>query len=189
MHQWSGNCDVEPTGVPVRIAMRCPGIIEPMPHLRDTLLTRRVVLAGSAALMAALAGCSTGAPKPAPAPPKDPLENLLDAHVTLRTAYDDAIVAVPTDARLPALRGNVEQQISALAAALAIAPPSTPPAPSSSAPSAPATDAAALVTGLAQSESATSAQCRELAISQKAERAPLLASLAASHQAASVTLA
>ena len=83
----------------------------------------------------------------------------------------------------------VQQQISALAAALAIAPPSTPSAPSSSAPSAPATDAAALVTGLAQSESATSAQCRELAISQKAQRAPLLASLAASHQAASVTLA
>lgn len=164
-----------------------------MPDKPPATLTRRSLLAGSAVLAVTLAGCTTGAPKPVPEPPRDPLQDLLDAHVSLLSAYDDAIAAVPADTRLAGLRANTDQHVGALAGALAVRPPSSSaaPGPASGATgpaSAPPPDPATLVPALAQQEAAVAAQARELAISEPAERAPLLASIAASHAGASVVL-
>lgn len=158
----------------------------------SSLLSRRQLLAGTAVLGVALAGC-TGAPVPAPQPPRDPLEDLLDEHVALRDQYDSAIPIAAGDTRLAGLRANVDEHVAALAAALAMTPPSGSAASSasrsdsSSAPPAPP-DPATLVASLAQAEGALHAHCRELAIAQRAERAPLLASLTASHSAAAGAL-
>ncbi|WP_158716479.1 hypothetical protein [Blastococcus sp. Marseille-P5729] len=155
------------------------------------LLSRRRLLAGGAVLGAALAGC-TGAPAPPPEPPRDPLEDLLDEHVALRDQYDAAIAAAPDDSRLAGMRANVDEHVAALAAALAMTPPEGAPQASASgsaaASPAPSADPATLVPALAQAELALHAHCRELAIAQRAERAPLLASLTASHGAAAGVL-
>ncbi|WP_228389578.1 hypothetical protein, partial [Cumulibacter manganitolerans] len=91
-----------------------------MPDPLAARLTRRHVLAGAAALTLTLAGCTTGAPAPAATPPKDPLEDLLAAHVALRSAYDVAVATVAGDTRLAPLRANVDQHVTALAGALAV---------------------------------------------------------------------
>lgn len=154
------------------------------------LLSRRQLLAGTVVLGAALAGC-TGAPVPAPEPPRDPLEDLLDEHVTLRDQYDAALAVTADDARLLGMRANVDEHVAALAAALAMAPPATSASGSASSGTAsePPPDPAAQRTGIVELEKALSLRCRELAISQPAERAPLLASLTASHNAAAGALA
>ena len=164
-----------------------------MPNRAQTPLTRRRVLAGAAGIAVLLVGCTTGAPHESPPAARDPLADLMDNHLALATAYAAAIRATPADARLPALADNVARHIVALAGALAVpapeadelsaAPTATDSAPAEGAPGAGGT-AGALVTALRDQETALAAHSRTLALGQKPNRAPLLASIAASHQCA-----
>jgi uncharacterized protein involved in copper resistance len=163
-----------------------------VPNPAQTPLTRRHVLAGAAGIALLLTGCTTGAPRAPEPAPRDPLAALMDEHAALAAAYSEAITAAPTDPRLPGLAGNVAQHITALAGALAVAPPSAGAEPTASPSATEATDhapdPAALVSGIRDGESALAARCRELALSQNSVRAPLLASLAAAHGCAAAVL-
>lgn len=184
-----GNCGLEPTGEPTAGATQSGGRLERVPSPARTQLTRRHIFAGAAGLALLVAGCTTGAPhEPAPAP-RDPLADLLDEHLALASAYAAAITAAPNDARLPGLAGNVTQQISALAGALALPTPATPSALSDPAESPqPQSEPAALITGVRDSETLLAAHSTQLALTQTSQRAPLLASLAAAHQCAAQVL-
>ncbi|MFV0534031.1 MAG: hypothetical protein ACK5MR_10300 [Cumulibacter sp.] len=152
-----------------------------MPISAQSPLSRRQVLLASGGLALALAGCTTRAPQePEPAPP-DPLAQLLDDHLELAAGYEVATASATSDA-LTGLAQNVQEQISALAGALALRAGDTP---SASPPSdtAQADPAAALATVI-DLEEALAITCGELALTQPAQRAPLLAALSASHQEA-----
>jgi hypothetical protein len=192
MHLRSGNCGLEPTGEPTVPATQSDGRLERVPNPAQSSLTRRHVLAGAAGIALLLTGCTTGAPREPEPAPRDPLADLMDEHVALAAAYSEAITAAPTDPRLPGLAGNVTQHITALAGALAVPPPSADAEPTASPGATESTgtapDPGTLVSGIRDGESALAARCRELALSQKSARAPLLASLAAAHGCAAEVL-
>ena len=175
-----------------------------MSNLAQTVLTRRRVLTGTAGIALLLAGCTTGAPhKPDPTP-RDPLADLMDEHVALRSTYSAAIATAPDDPRLPPLADHVAQHITALAGTLAVPPPSaadpsaadpsaadrstTDPGSGTAAPSGSAADPAALIAALRDAENAVATHSRALALTQKPQRAPLLASIATAHQCAAEVL-
>ncbi|WP_134323127.1 hypothetical protein [Cumulibacter soli] len=150
-----------------------------MPISAQSPLSRRQVLLASGGLALALAGCTTRAPQePEPAPP-DPLAELIDDHLELAAGYEAAIASAPSDA-LTGLAQNVQEQISALAGALALragdVPSPTPPSDTA--------DPAAALGTVIDLEQTLVTKCGELALTQPAQRAPLLAALSASHQEA-----
>lgn len=156
-----------------------------MPDLRTLTVSRRAMLAGAGVLAAGLAGCTTAAPRPEPEAPADPLEALLEAQTALVSAYDAAIMLLPAEARLAGLRTNAAEHAKAIAGALAAVLPSSSSAAGSSA----VPDPASVLADLASRESVLATQCRQLAISEPAKRAPLLASMSAAHSAAAAVLA
>lgn len=150
------------------------------------IVTRRHVLAGVAGVATVLAGCTTGAPRqPTPAP-RDPLADLLDEHLALAAAYARAIPAHPEDPRLAGLADNATGHIDALAGALATAPPPTTAAEAPT--TTPGAGPAGLLLELRERETALADRCSQLALTESARRAPLLASIATAHRCAATVL-
>lgn len=165
--------------------------------------TRRAFLGATAvAAILGLSGCpaSTKATSPATssgAPPPDPLAAVLAAQAALRNQYDAAFIAVPAlvaeirlGATLAALRDEVDQHVTATAAAMAVAAPASSGAapsttssagsPTASAPPVVPPDAASLLAALLAAESALGAALVALVPTVSVERAPLVGSMSAS---------
>lgn len=114
----------------------------------------------------------------------DPLEAVLTSHTTLRDKYAAALAAAPTLVPLlTPLHAESVKHVDALAAAMARKPPaaSRSSEPSGPAGSAKPVDPAGVLVELRALETATQQQTTTLATTIKAQRAPLLGSIAASH--------
>lgn len=180
--------------MPTPAATQPGGRLDRVPNPAPIPLTRRRLLAGAAGLALLITGCATGAPRAPDPAPRDPLADLLDEHVSLAAAYRAAATELPDDPRLPGLGANLEQQITALAGALAVpAPPVPTPAAGEAGAAEPsasvsAADPATLVGTLRERETQLATQCGQLALQQQTDRAPLLASLCAAHRCAAEVL-